>query len=490
MNTYQRKPGDQFIHRPRVKHYRLRRVLGVAGLFSSAYGNVGSSIYYALGVTALYALGLTPVVFIVTGLLFGCTALSYAEGAAAIPEAGGASSFARRAFNELVSFVAGWAQMLDYIITIAISAFAVPNYLAFFYPPLKVWPANSAVAIALVAVLAAINVRGVRESSRLNVLLALLDLGTQALLVAISLVLLFNPQILLANIQWGEAPTWGHLIYGISISTIAYTGIATIANLAEETRNPGRDLPRSVGLVFITVISMFTLIPMIALSAMPVVQQPDGTWATELGTVWLQDPVMGIVDHLPVVLRVVFGAWVGVLAATILTIATNAAILGISRLTYSMGQHRQLPPVFSRIHHRYHTPYVAIIIFSILAALLLIPGELMLLADLYAFGAMLAYTFAHLSVIALRVREPEMPRPFKIPVNLRLWGGKVPLTSLIGVAGTSATWAVVVATHELGRLVGFGWLAAGILLYVIYRRQQRLSLTKSAAPEGRRAVDR
>lgn len=465
-------------------------MLGVAALFSSAYGNVGSSVYYALGVTALYALGLTPAVFIATGLLFGCTALSYAEGAAAIPEAGGASSLARRAFNELISFVAGWAQMLDYIITIAISAFAVPNYLAFFYPPLKTWPINSVAAIVLVAVLAAVNVRGVREAARVNILLALLDFGTQALLVAMSLVLLFNPQILLSNIHWGEAPTWSSLIYGISISTIAYTGIETIANLAEETRNPGRDLPRSVGSVFVAVLVMFTLIPLIALSAMPVVQQTDGTWVTELGTKWLQDPVMGIVDHLPPLFRLVFGVWVGILAATILTVATNAAILGLSRLTYSLGQHRQLAPALSQIHPRFHTPHMAVILFSLIAMVLILPGELTLLADLYAFGAMLSYTFAHLSVIALRVREPDLPRPFRIPVNLRLGGTAVPLTALIGGAGTFATWAVVVITHDMGRLVGFSWMAAGLLIYILYRRQQGLSLTKTATTQERRAVDR
>ncbi|MCL4459554.1 MAG: APC family permease [Chloroflexi bacterium] len=483
-----RHPGDLYIRRRILHVRRLRRALGVPGLFSSAYGNVGSSIYYALGVVALYALGLTPVVFVFAGLLFACTALSYAEGTAAIPEAGGSSSFARRGFNELVSFVAGWALMLDYIITIAISAFEVPNYLAVFFPTLKTWPLNSFFGIVVVAILAVINVIGVKEATGVNIGLAVLDLATQAILVVIGMLLLFSPQILLSNIQLGVAPTWHQLLYGISISMIAYTGIETVSNLAEESRNPGRDIPRSVNLVFVAVLGMYSFISVVALSAMPVMQQPDGGWSTELGTRWLQDPVMGIVHHLPAGFSAVLGAWVGILAATILIIATNAGILGLSRLAYSMGQHKQLPPLLSQVHRRFHTPHSAIIVFALVAAILITPGSVELLADLYSFGAMLAFTFAHISIIALRVRHPDMPRPFKIPFNVSLRGKDIPLTAIVGGLGTFSTWLVVVYSHEFGRIVGFLWLIVGLLLYLSYRRALKMSIFATIQPPRRAQV--
>ncbi|MBI4302014.1 MAG: APC family permease [Chloroflexi bacterium] len=483
-DSWRLRPGDRIIRRPRVRHYRLRRVLGVPALFSSAYGNVGSSIYYALGVVALYALGLTPLVLMLAAFLFACTALSYAEGTAAIPEAGGSCSFARRAFNDLVGFVAGWTLSLDYIITIAISAFIVPGYLAFFLPALKTWPINSLVGIGVVVALATINVIGVKESARVNIIFAILDLATQGLIVLISLIVLLSPSLLLSNIHWGIAPTWGRLIYGLSIAMIAYTGIETISNLAEETRRPERDIPRSVSLVFGAVLIMYASISLVALSAMPVVQE-NGVWTTELATRWLEDPIMGIVNHLPSILSSILGAWVGLLAATILIIATNAGILGLSRLTYYMGQHRQLPPLLSRIHPRHHTPSTAIIVYSVVAILLIVPGRIGLLADLYSFGAMLAFTFAHLSVIALRIKEPDMSRPYRSPLNVKFRGHDIPLLAVLGGMGTFITWLVVVYTHQIGRSVGLLWLAAGLVIYIFYRRRSHLSLTQSVGKEER-----
>src|SRR5438552_9650368 len=172
-----------------LKQRGLRRSIGVPGLFATAYGNVGSSIYYALGLVALHALGLTPLVFMFAGGLFGLTAKTYAEGAAMYPEAGGSSSFARHAFNEVVSFFAGWALSLDYIITIAISAFFVPHYLGAFFPALTHNPGDIIGGLVTIALLAALNIRGLGESARLNLILAVTDLCTQALLVVVGFVL-------------------------------------------------------------------------------------------------------------------------------------------------------------------------------------------------------------------------------------------------------------------------------------------------------------
>jgi len=419
------------------------------------------------------------------GILFVFTAISYTEGTAAIPEAGGSSSFARRGFNELISFIAGWALMLDYIITMAISAFEVPNYLATFAPVLKTWPANSIGGIVVILVLMAINIIGVKEAARLNIVLAIADLATQVFLVVVGAFLILNPQMLMSNIHLGEAPRWDQLIYGISIAMIAYTGIETISNMAEESKNPGKDVPRSAGLVVLTVLVVYAGVSLIALSAMPVTKNPEGVWTTELATTWLTDPVMGIVYNLHF-LSNILAIWVGILAATILLIATNAGLLGISRLTYSMGKHQQLPPFLSQLHPRSHTPWMAIILFCLSAAVLIGPGRIELLAELYSFGAMLAFTIAHISIIALRFREPDLERPYRAPFNLPFRGRHIPLTAVVGGLGTFTVWVVVIYSHHLGRTIGLLWLAIGLTLYVLYRRSQKISLFKTVTVERKR----
>src|SRR5881275_26298 len=267
----------------RRREQRLERVLGTSALFSTAYGNVGSSIYYALGVTAAFALGLTPLVFVVAGIFFAATALTYAEGTVRYPEAGGSSSFARHAFNEFVSFGAAWAQMLNYIITIAISAFFVPHYLSIFWGPLKDNPWDIVGGTIVIVLLVLLNIVGIREAASLNIFLAVVDFATQLLLVLIGFALVFSPhQIFSANLHWGIAPTWASFFLAIPIAMIAYTGIETVSNLAEEVRDPPRDIPRSISWVAGAVFAIYFTLPLIALSALPV-HRVDGGYATLLG---------------------------------------------------------------------------------------------------------------------------------------------------------------------------------------------------------------
>ncbi len=459
----------------------LSRVHGVGALFSAAYGNVGSSIYYALGVTAAFALGLTPVAFVISGLIFAATAATYAEATVMFPEAGGSSSFARHAFNELVSFVAAWGQMLNYTITVAISAFFVPHYLAVFWPWLGDGPGDIIGGAALIAALALINIRGTEESAKLNLVLAVADLATQVILVGIGIVLVLSPDILVNNVHLGVAPTWSDFLLGIAVGMIAYTGIETISNMAEEAKNAARTIPRSVGLTVVAVLGLYLLIPIVALSAMPVTQDAAGHYSTALGSTFADDPILGIVEnlgltHLPTeILRY----YVGVLAAVILLIATNAGLIGVSRLTYSMGQHRQLPEGLRQVHPKYRTPYIAILIFSVVAIITLLPGQTDFLATMYSFGAMLSFTIAHVAVIQLRRVKAEAERPWKPPANFRAFGVEVPLSAVLGGLGTFIAWLVVMALNPRTLVVGLGWMALGIAVYVLYRRNQGLPLTET-----------
>jgi APA family basic amino acid/polyamine antiporter len=459
----------------------LSRVHGVGALFAAAYGNVGSSIYYALGVTAAFALGLTPVAFVISGLIFAATAATYAEATVMYPEAGGSSSFARHAFNELVSFVAAWGQMLNYTITVAISAFFVPHYLAVFWPWLGDSPGDIIGGAVLIAALALINIRGTEESAKLNLILAIADLATQVILVAIGLVLVLSPEILIDNVNLGVAPTWSDFALGIAVGMIAYTGIETISNMAEEARDAARTIPRSVGLTVVAVLALYLLIPIVALSAMPVTQDAAGNYGTELGTTYADDPILGIVENLGLahVATEVLRYYVGVLAAVILLIATNAGLIGVSRLTYSMGQHRQLPEGLRQVHPKYRTPYIAIMIFAAVAILTLLPGQTDFLATMYSFGAMLSFTIAHVAVIQLRRKQPDVERPWKPPMNVRAFGAEVPISAVLGGLGTFSAWIVVMALNPRTLAFGLGWMVLGIAIYLLYRRNQRLPLTET-----------
>ena len=469
----------------------LERVLGVNALFSTAYGNVGSSIYYALGLVASYALGLTPIVFVITGFFFFCTAATYAEATAMYPEAGGSSSFARRAFNEFWSFFAAWAQMLTYVATIATSAFFVPHYLGgLFWDALRHSPGDIVFGIGVIVLLSAINVIGIRESAGLNVFLAVTDFLTQLVLVIVGVVLVLSPETLVANVQLGVAPTWKDFLLAIPIGMIAYTGIETISNMAEEATDPPRTIPAAISRVRIAVFAIYAALPAVALSALPV-HCTQGKCSTLLGVSEEQggfagDPVLGLVKHLRLGdLQPAAELYVGLLAATILFIATNAGIIGVSRLVYSMGLHRQLPDRLRQLHPRYRTPWIGITVFGAVACLTLVPGQADFLGNMYAFGAMLSFTVAHAAVIRLRLTDPQRERPYRGPGTLRIAGRQLPGFALVGGFGTSAAFITVTALHLDVAAAGIGWLLIGALVYIVYRRRQGLDLwttTKIALP--------
>jgi APA family basic amino acid/polyamine antiporter len=464
----------------------LQRVLGTNALFSTAYGNVGSSIYYALGLVASFALGLTPVVFVIAGIIFYLTAATYAEATAMYPEAGGSSSFARRAFNEFWSFFAAWGQMLNYVITIAISAFFVPHYLGSVVgvEALKDSPGDIVFGIGVVALLALVNVRGAEESAAVNIGLALADFATQLLLVLAGLFLVFSPDTLIDNVDFGVAPTWKDFFLAIPVAMIAYTGIETISNMAEEAKDESVTIPAAIKRVVIAVFAIYALLPAVALSALPVQQGADGGHFTLLGLPeeeggFAGDPVLGVVKNMDLgFLQGPTEIYVGLLAATILFIATNAGIIGVSRLVYSMGLHRQVPDRLRQLHPRYGTPWIGILLFGAVACLTMIPGQADFLGNIYAFGAMLSFTIAHLSVARLRFTQPDADRPYRGPGQIPIGRGRqLPLFAVLGGLGTGLAFVVVTVLHLDVALAGVGWLTLGVGVYVLYRRHQGLDLT-------------
>jgi basic amino acid/polyamine antiporter, APA family len=467
-------PGRRY----RRREIELERALGAPALFATAYGNVGSSIYYALGLTAFYALGLTPLVFVLAGIVFAATAATYAEGTARYPEAGGSASFARHAFDELVSFVAGWAQMLVYVVTVAVSAFFVPHYLSIFWEPLNENPWDIVGGAIVIVVLVSLNVLGVQEAAKLSISLAVVDFATQLLLVVVGFALVFSPETLVENVHWGTAPTWSNLAVSIPVAMLAYTGVETVSNLAEEARDPVRTVPKAYKLVAGAVFAIYFTLPLVALSALPV-ERIEGELTTRLALPpeeggYANDPILGVVENLGLegVVLDVAQIYVGLLAATILFIATNAGVIGASRITYAMASYRQLPEVLRRLHPRFKTPWLSLVLFAGIAPILvLLPGDVNFVGTLYSLGATLSFTVAHAALVRLRMEDvDEADVVFRARPNVRVGRMLVPVFAVAGGIATGASFLVLVVQNPETRVVGLGWMAVGLVGYVAYRK--------------------
>ena len=507
-----------------------------------------------LGGIALYALGVAPLLILAVGLVFVVTAWSYAEASAAMPEASGVASFARRAFDPLTGFAAAWAILLDSIVLVALACKFVPFYLGAVWPQLQERPYALLVSAAVLALLVALNLLGLHESPRLSAVLAVLGLATLTLLILLGLFLLFRPGVAWDQIDLGTAPTWGRLLFAVPLAAAAFTGLDAVSSRAASALRPAQDVPLTINLVLPIIVVLSVAVAVVGLSAMPVAynevpvdpatgltspvpvvpgddpgvwvyrddpaatvvvpvsargsgavipaQQPQGEvvvapqgqttrlYGSLLGSAYLEDPLMGVVDALPddlAWLARVLRPWLAILVAVALLLAANAVIGGSSRILYSLARHRQAPSLLGRVYAAHMAPYVGIVLFGSLAALLLVPADPVLLLGLFGFGAALAFTATHLSVIRLRLREPALARPFRVPFNVRFRGAALPVPAVAGAVATAAIWVLMVATHPEGRLLGFAWMAGGLLLYVVYRRGTGRALLRQ--PVERRLPD-
>ncbi len=465
-------PEESTVARSRVI---VKRSIGSPRLFAIVYTSLASAIYFSLGVISGHALGLTPLVFLLAALFFALTALTYVEGASLHQDRGGATVFARYAFNELVSFIAGWAVLLDYTILIAVTAYSATQYLRVFWHPLGNRTEALLLSLAFIAWVVLANIRGFggRRARRVG-MLVIGDLALQLLIVALGLALFFDPHTLLAPIHLGSAPTWSSFVFALTIAAIAFTSLESAAGLAGEVRISRTGLRQMVASGTATVVVGYVGIAIVAVTALPV---HDGH--TELATRYLNDPVIGIVTQMhPHWLAQSLSYLVGALATLTLIAAANSAMLGLSRLAYSLSTNRQIPSGLGRLHPQRSTPYVLIVLAGVIAAGLAASENLDFLVGLYAFGAMLAFTIAHLSICRLRYSEPDRDRPYRVPLSVRLKGAELPLPAAFGALASGAGWLAVMIVHAPARYVGLGWMAVGIALYVIYRRADETSLLR------------
>jgi APA family basic amino acid/polyamine antiporter len=464
----------------------LVRRIGTLGLYSIGYSDISSSIYYVLGVTTFFALGAAPIAILIAGIFFIFTALTYAELGSCIPEPGGACTFARRAFNDFWSFIAGWALLLDYIVTIAISAYTVGPYLSHLFPILSSIFSKIAFSIIIIGILAIINIIGIKESAGVSFTLCLFNNLTMLAIIVIGGIFLVNFPYLINRLQinagFDWSPTTEGFIKGIVMAMVAYTGIEAITQVAGETKNPGRNIPRSIFFVVITLFIAYLGVCVVAFSSI----HPK-----ELATTYMEDPIAGITKSLALSAPQFsfFTHWVGLIAAAILFSAANSGLIGASRLTFAMGGNFQLPRFFYSLHPKFKTPYISILFFAGVSAIIILEvagrgsEPLKYLAELYNFGAMLSFALAHISVIGLRIKEPELTRPFKIKPNIKIKGKEIPIFTILGLLATSTVWILVVVEKPAARYLGFLWMIFGIILYIRYRQKTHIPLMEKVVIE-------
>jgi APA family basic amino acid/polyamine antiporter len=451
------------------------RGMGALGLFAIGLTAVGASIYFSLGVVAGNALGLTPVAYLLAGVFFVLTMMTYVEGGVLHQERGGASSLARYAFNELWSFIAGWAILLDYLIVIAISVFSISHYLTVLWGDADARGPTFAVAAVAIGLTAVLNIRGLPvDKLRLILGVGLLNLVVLFAVLAVGLTLFSDPKVVTDSIHLGSAPTWDDLIFGLVVATVALTGIEAASGFAGDVQAATVELRRLVMIGTGVVLVVFVGISALAVMAVPVVGGQ-----TALGSTYVEAPVLGIVDQFDPQGVENFFRWViAIVASLALFQAANTSMLGLSRLSYSLATNGQIPAGLGKLHREHATPYVAIIIASVLAFALVLSNDIEFLAGIFAFGAMLAFTLAHVSIVVLRYREPQLPRAFRIPLSVNVGGGSLPLPAVAGALIAGGAWISVVVLHAGARVLGGLWMVAGIAFYVAYRRIQGKPLAK------------
>jgi APA family basic amino acid/polyamine antiporter len=459
------------------QHHRsvAKRSLGSPALFAIVYTSVAAAIYFSLGVVADHALGMTPFVFFVAGVMFVLAAMTYVEGSSLHQDRGGSTVFARYAFNELWSFIAGWAILLDYTILLAVTAFSATNYLAVFH---REFDSGTQELLLCFAILAYVVVRNIRGFSRTRVnritALVLADIALQIVLIVLGLIRFFDIHALLDPIHLGDTPQWDDVIFAAGVAVVVFTGLESASGLAGEVAVGRAGLKRLIASASATIMVVYVGIATVALMALPVRGNE-----TSLSRNFLEAPMLGIAESFPEHwLRDSLKYLVATAAAATLIAASNSAMLGLSRLAYSLSTNRQIPSALGRLHPTRSTPFVLIIIAGLIAGALTVPQDLDFLVGIYAFGALLGLTIAHAAVCRLRYLEPDRDRPYKMPLGVRFRGGELPLPALVGGVLSFIAWISVIVLHAGARYVGFGWMAGGLLLYIVYRTTQGKSLTK------------
>ncbi|VVB57853.1 Amino acid permease [Candidatus Anstonella stagnisolia] len=446
----------------------LKKEMGLLGSFSMGFADVGADIFLALGLIAAYAGGAMPLAILAAAFVYVLTGLSYAELASSIPVAGGASVYGERAFGKFSGFIGGWGLMLDYTIDIALFAVASAGYLSFFFPQIR--GAFALTSTLLILALVLVNLFGIKESSFVNSLLTIGAIAVIVGIVTIGLATTFSLNEFLSGLRpIGESPGWHNFLYSITLAMVAFIGIESISQGAEETKDPEKTLPRAhllaVGSVVVFALAV-SIVSLGIISPQALAQKAD-------------NPLVAVALALPFAnLIVPIVAFTGF---AICFVSANTGIIGVSRVTYSMSNHGLLTRKFQWVHPVFRTPWVTIILFSAIAIVLAAVGDMFFLGELYAFGALTAYLIANIALLKLRFSEPDLKRPFKVPFNIKWKNAQIPLPAIAGVLGCAFMLFLVAWLHGEGRNFALAWFAIGIVHFFTYRHYREKQAREAAS---------
>jgi len=452
----------------------LRRSLGSPALFAIVWSSLAAAVYFSLGIVAENALGLTPVVFLGAGIFFVLAAMTYVEGASLHQERAGSTVFARYAFNELWSFIAGWAVLLDFLILIAVTAFVATHYIAAFWAPLGSGAPELAMALAIIAYVAVRNIRGSSANRGIERVSALIvaDIVLQLLVIVLGAYLVVDVDALAKTIELGSVPRWEDVLFALTVSAVAFTSLESASGLAGEVQVSRAGLKRLIVSATVSVLVIYVGISFVAVASLPITPG-----ASPLTGDALNAPVLALVSTFdPPWLADTLRYVVAALATVTLVVAAHGAMLGLSRLSYSLARNRQIPSAMGRLHPGHGTPYIVIVVAALLAGALVMPRDLEFLVGIYAFGAMIAFLIAHVSICVLRYREHDRDRPYRIPLSVTVGGGDLPLPAVLGALMAAGGLGSLLVFHSGARTIGLIWMAAGIALYVGYRRSAQMPL--------------
>jgi APA family basic amino acid/polyamine antiporter len=464
------------------------RVLGVPLLFAVGYAAIGFSIYFSVGVVADRGLGLTPLVFMAAGVLFVLATFTYAEGGAMFRERGGSSMLARHAFNELVSFIAGWAILIEYVIVVALASISFAQYLSPIWGGFTHGAGQIAAIAAVIGGAAAVNAAGFTGIRRQGflLLLAVADIALQVAIILAGLFVAFHPDLLTHHVDLFTQPSIKDLAIALAIATVAFAGIEATSDLAPDIDWGPRDLRRMVASSSLLLPLVYAGISAIALMAVPVTAGHGGPH-TELAGRFIEEPLLGVVkSYDPAWIRDSLEVLVVAIAPAVLAWAASTSMLGLSRHVYALATHRQVPSWLGKLGQRRSTPYFAIWGASVVAFGLAVPGDVRFLASLYAFGSTLAVTIAHVSILKLRASDPERRRPFRVPFDVSIGRHRLPLPAIAGAILMAAGWVSVLIFRSHARWVGGGWMLFGVAFYLVYRHYvEGVSLTQQVEVPAR-----
>jgi basic amino acid/polyamine antiporter, APA family len=452
----------------------LRRNIGILGNFAFGYADVAEGIYFTLGLVVIYAGAAATYAYLFATTAYILTALCYAELASSYHQAGGAFVYARKAFGRNIAFLAAWALLLDYVVTTAISALSAIGYLGYFIPQLNAPLLIGAATAVAILLLMSLNIFGIGESAKFSYFLVLFNIVGMAIILLTGYLFSYRPG--LNSIHFGTSPTYPNFLYAITIAMSSYLGIEVISQTAGETKRPAKNIPRAVFLISAAVVVATLSFSTLALgvrSYQDFVNSPTSIY----------DPVAFIALAFP-------NGWIlaglaALLGMSVLLVASNAGIIGASRITYAMSQDAVIPKTFGRLHKKRNTPFISIIAFSSISVVLALSGELGFVAELYNFGALIAYVIVGLSLISLRNKEKAVFRPFKTPASISIkpfWRRNgndpsisserytIPIIGVLCVVADLTIWLLVVILHPLGRIFGSIWMGLGLLLFFAYTR--------------------